>query len=227
MKRLLILLISFLCLSCASTKISSFSNPDVDFSKYKTILVCGDCQDIEFRKALETDIVNAFTEKSITAISYITIISPVKEYTEEELKKIYSDNKIDAFLTVTIISSSKETVYIPPTTTTNYTSRYENGRLVQVPYTTTSGGYSVSYPKTSFEIILKDINTNEIAFKATAKSEGDEFSSMKTLSKSLAKEIVSEFMKLAGITEQEITDKEKQIDNKDINKETESETEKE
>ena len=76
-----------------------------------------------------------------------------------------------------------------------------NGKLTSVPYTTTSGGYSVSYPKASFDIILTDIKTGQIAFKATANSEGDEFSDMKTISKSLAKKIAEEYINLSSTQE--------------------------
>ena len=89
MKKLLILLISFLLfVGCATTKISSFKNPDIDFSNYQKMLILGNSRDIDFRKTIETDLVTAFTEQSIGAVSSIELISPVKEYTDEEIQKI-------------------------------------------------------------------------------------------------------------------------------------------
>lgn len=190
MKKLLILLISFLLfVSCATTKISSFKNPDIDFSNYQRMLILGNSRDIDFRKTIETDLVTAFTEQSIGAVSSIELISPVKEYTDEEIQKILSENNIDGYLSVAVVTALEESAYVPQTSYTNYRSQYVNGQLISTPYTSTYGGYSVSYPKASFEIILTDIKTGQIAFKATANSEGDEFSDMKTISKKLLKNI--------------------------------------
>lgn len=198
MKKLLILLISFLLfVSCATTKISSFKNPDIDFSNYQKMLILGNSRDIDFRKTIETDLVTAFTEQSIGAVSSIELISPVKEYTDEEIQKILSENNIDSYLSVAVVTALEESAYVPQTSYTNYRSQYVNGQLISTPYTSTYGGYSVSYPKASFEIILTDIKTGQIAFKATANSEGDEFSDMKTISKSLAKKIVEEYIVLS------------------------------
>lgn len=198
MKKLLILLISFLFfVSCATTKISSFKNPDIDFSNYQKMLILGNSRDIDFRKTIETDLVTAFTEQSIGAVSSIELISPVKEYTDEEIQKILSENNIDGYLSVAVVTALEESAYVPQTSYTNYRSQYVNGQLISTPYTSTYGGYSVSYPKASFEIILTDIKTGQIAFKATANSEGDEFSDMKTISKSLAKKIVEEYIVLS------------------------------
>ena len=198
MKKLLILLISFLLfVSCATTKISSFKNPDIDFSNYQRMLILGNSRDIDFRKTIETDLVTAFTEQSIGAVSSIELISPVKEYTDEEIQKILSENNIDGYLSVAVVTALEESAYVPQTSYTNYRSQYVNGQLISTPYTSTYGGYSVSYPKASFEIILTDIKTGQIAFKATANSEGDEFSDMKTISKSLAKKIVEEYIVLS------------------------------
>lgn len=197
MKKIFLLLITFLFIGCASVKISSFKNPDVDISKYKKIIVYGNTKDIEYRKTLEADITAAFKEKSIDAVSSIDIISPVKEYTQEEIKKIYIDNKIDSILTVAIIDVKTETVYVPPTNYTNYNTQIVNGVVVSTPYTTTTGGYSSSYSKITFEIILKDLKTGETAFKATANSEGSGLSNFDGISMSLAREIVLEYISLS------------------------------
>lgn len=180
--------------SCATTKMSSFTNPDIKISTYKKILVFGNTRDIDFRKTLEADLVNEFTSNGKNAVSRINIVSPLKEYTQNELNQIYAENEIDCIVSVSVIDASEESSYIPQETQINYKSQYVDGELVSVPYTTTTGGYSVSYPKASFEIVFVDTKTGELALKATANSKGDEFSTMKTISKSLAKKIVKEFI---------------------------------
>ena len=196
MKKLLLVIILLFLTSCATTKISSFINPDIDISNYKNILVFGNIRDIEIRKTLESDIVSAFIENNLNCISSINIFSPLKDYSEQERKEILIKNNIDGIITVCIISAGENSASIPQQTYTNYSSQYVNGQLISIPYTTTSGGYSVSYPKADFEITLTDIASGKLAYKATANSEGDEFSDMKTISRSLAKEIVKEYISL-------------------------------
>ena len=201
MKKLLLFFVPFFLIGCASTNISSFRNPDIDFSNYKKIMVYGNSRDIDFRKTLEADLVNAFTEKNITTVSSIDLISPIKEYSSEEIQNIFIENNIDGYLSVAVVSATEESAYVPQRSYTNYRSQYVNGKLTSVPYTTTSGGYSVSYPKASFDIILTDIKTGQVAFNATANSEGDEFSDMKTISKSLAEKIAEEYINLSSTKE--------------------------
>ena len=196
MKKLLLVIILLFLTSCATTKISSFINPDIDISNYKNILVFGNIRDIEIRKTLESDIVSAFIDNNLNCISSINIFSPLKDYSEQERKEILIKNNIDGIITVCIISAGENSASIPQQTYTNYSSQYVNGQLISIPYTTTSGGYSVSYPKADFEITLTDIASGKLAYKATANSEGDEFSDMKTISRSLAKEIVKEYISL-------------------------------
>ena len=152
MKKLLLFFVPFFLIGCASTNISSFRNPDIDFSNYKKIMVYGNSRDIDFQKTLEADLVNAFTEKNITAVSSIDLISPIKEYSSEEIQNIFIENNIDGYLSVAVVSATEESAYVPQRSHTNYRSQYVNGKLTSVPYTTTSGGYSVSYPKARIKL---------------------------------------------------------------------------
>ena len=156
-------------IGCATTEISGFSNPNVDFSLYKKIAVLGNVRDIAFRKILEYDLANSFDSEKIDAIPVISIASPIKNYTKKEFVKIMRKNKIDALLSVEVISSSKETSYV------------QIGNVFS----------PVSSPQISFEIILKDVKSGKIAFKLTANSEGD---SMSAISKSLAEKSVEIYM---------------------------------
>lgn len=198
MKKLFILFIPFVFICCASTDISSFKNPDINFSDYKKILVYGNSRDIDFQKSIENFLVITFKENNIEAVSSIELIPPLKEYTEEDIQKILYENEIDGYLSVSVVSATEESVYIPQSSHTYYRSQYVNGSYSSIPYTMTSGGYSVTYPKASFDIILTDIKSGKIAFKATANSEGDEFSDMKTIAESLACAIVEEYIKLSS-----------------------------
>lgn len=198
MRKFLFLVIPLILSNCVSTNISSFQNPDIDFSQYKKIAVYGNIRDISFRKMLETDFTAAFTNQSINAIATSSIISPLKEYTNQEFFDLLSENAVDGLLSIEVISANRENGYVPLTTSTYYQSYYSVGQLNLAPFTTTSGGYVYSYPKASFEITLTDVKTGEIAFRSTANSRGDEFSDMKTISESIAENVVEEYKTLSG-----------------------------
>ncbi len=185
----------FSLIGCATTEISSFKNPDIKISEYKKILVKADVRDIKLRKTLEKDLVSEFTKKEIDSVAYIDIFSPVKTYSETERDGILSENKIDCILSIELLDVQNNSEYIPKTTSTYYTSEYVNGQFINIPHTSTSGGYSASYPTASFEVVLTDAKSGEIALKATANSEGNEFTDIDMISSSFAKQVVAEYLR--------------------------------
>lgn len=180
--------------SCATTKLSSFKNPEIDLTLYKSIVVFANIKDIEIRKYLENKLVEEFTTRGKNAVSYISLFSPLKEYSTEKIINTLKEKNIGCYLEISIMDAKNNSAYVPQKTTTHYQSQYVNGQYISTPYTTTSGGYSVSYPTASFEITALDLQSGEVAMKATANSEGDEFSDMKTIMTSLTKKIVDEFV---------------------------------
>lgn len=201
MRKLLFLLLPFVSVCCATTKVSSFRNPDINLSEYKKIVVHGNSRDIDFQKTLESDLVNAFSEKNIQAVSSIKLMSPIKEYTVEEIQAIFSENEIDGHLYVAVVSAPDGAAYIAQMPQSTFPSQYANGKLSSSAYAAVSGGNAGAHPRASFDIILIDVKSGQIAFKATANSEGDEFSDMKNISKSLAKKIAEEYVSLSSAQE--------------------------
>src|SRR5574344_526114 len=132
--------------SCTSTKISSFKSPDVKTASFKKLLIVGNLKDIESRKILESDLRDEFKAKGTDAVSYITVIDPLREYTKDELQKIYADNGIDAIVSVSLENSSEKTEYVP---TLSYGIIYDDDVVIGMPYV---GGYVDSYTKSTFEI---------------------------------------------------------------------------
>ena len=190
----LIVIILIIITGCATTSISYFSNLDIKISSFKKIMVFAPFQDIGWRKIAESNFVKEFSTQGKNAVSCIEVISPVEEYTDEEIISILHRNAIDSVLIISLIDAHSEKVYIPQKTTTHYRSYIQGSNVYSEPYTQTSGGYSLSFPKASFEINIIDVKSGKIAMKATANSKGNEFSDMKTIFKSLAKKIVSEYM---------------------------------
>ena len=196
MRKIFILfLFSILFIGCASTRITTIKNPNSDISLYKKILVFANTQNLEFAKNFENSMVKAFSDNNIEAVSSLEILPPLKQYNNNEIDKIFLKNNIDSILSVVVISADKtnDFVYVPQRTQTHYRSQYINGQFISIPYTTTTGGYSytISALNVSFEIVFSDVKTNEIIFKSTAHSEGDDISA---ISDSLSENIIKEYL---------------------------------
>lgn len=192
-KNLILLIFAFLFISCASTRISSFANPDIDVLKYKKMFVVIDSSDIDFIQRLEKTLVKVFAKNNLEAIPSTQLIPPLKKFSNEEIDNIIEKSGVDSVLSIAIVSADHGSTYIPLQTHTRYDSTFINGRYVFVPYTTTSGGYSKPYSRARFEITLKDIKTDEIVFVSTAYSEGE---SIGAISKDLSRHIVKQYRKI-------------------------------
>jgi len=187
-------IVSIFLSSCVSTQIGSFYDPDTNFSKYQKIVVYATIQNIEWRKALEKIITDELANKGKNAVPSINIISPLKTYSQEEIISIYENEQIDCIISVSLLSASIENQYIPQTVHTYDTTRFNGEKIVSEQRSYTTGGYALSFPQASFEIIVSESKTNKIVMKSTAYSEGDEFSNMNTIFESLAKKIVEEYL---------------------------------
>ena len=183
MKRVIIgIFILLLFASCETIKISSFVNDSMKISTYKKILVIVDTRDVGFKKDLEKNLVSEFKLNSKTAISSIEIISPLKQYTKSELDQIYINNQIDCVLTVTLLNTSEGKDYIT--------------QPIVTPYIKTSIFLPVKYVNATFEILIEDVKTGEIALKATASTMDEYFDNMNGVLKALSKKIVKEYLLL-------------------------------
>lgn len=177
-------------LSCATTKISYINNPSVHISSFTKILVFAPFDDLNLRKKIEKYFVKEFTELGKMAVSSMKIIPPIKVYSEDELSVIFSNEKIDAFLYVTLIDAYSDQAYIPSRSTTTSTSRISGNSIRSQSTTKTSGGYYVSKPRISFNIELFDIQSGDLAWKATTFTAGSAFTDNNILFKSIAEKVV-------------------------------------
>lgn len=99
---LLSILASVLFFSCASTKLSSFSEIDGSVTNSSKVVVFGNTSDVALRKTIEKDFVAAFEAKKINVASAIDILSPLKEFTDEEYDAAMRMINATHILTVTL-----------------------------------------------------------------------------------------------------------------------------
>ncbi|MBQ8678160.1 MAG: hypothetical protein IJ530_00170 [Treponema sp.] len=168
---------------CASTKIESVKNPEINFSDYKNVLIFGNTQDLTVRKLLENNISKELKKVMKKSSESIDIISPLKEWSETEIQNAIENNNFDLLLNISITSSSSNTG-----SSSNFMmpvgSFYFGGSSPEIKLTMT------------FNVNFFDVRNKENIAKASIISQAEEdeiMESMESISKDVAKKIVEEF----------------------------------
>jgi len=112
-KQLLLVLVIFYLSGCAWTTLNTIKNPELSQVKFRKLLVVAPFSDIGLRKQTENAFIAQFNLSGVNAISSIELISPVKDYNEQELLKILEQNNIDGVLVVGLQDYWISQVYIP------------------------------------------------------------------------------------------------------------------
>lgn len=174
-----------LLVGCASTRMTSFKDPDYEHKSFKRILVVVNSTDLEKRFFFESSMVSALTKLQVTAIEGYKLFPPTRELTQSDKVDILLKNQIDAYITVAVGETGVQDVYFPPTTTT----KTEGSASVtgnQIHYeekskTKTQGGFTISKPWAEFGAKLIDAASGNTAWIATAFTGGSAFSSFNTV----------------------------------------------
>ena len=195
MKRKYFFVVLFLMLAiflsgCASTTLSTISNPELSQIKFGKILVVAPFSDIGLRKQTEDAFIAKFNLSGMNAISSIQRIPPVKDYNEQELLKILEQDKIDGILVVGLKDYWTSQSYVPKSSSSRGSASLYGNSLHYQSYTQEYGGYYISKPNVKFEIRLFDSNSGQVAWLATSRTKGNAFADYNTLANSLAKKVV-------------------------------------
>ncbi|UUF12705.1 MULTISPECIES: hypothetical protein [Flavobacterium] len=125
MKKYLILLIAILSLSgCGSntTIVNSWRDPKITVAQehFKKVLVVALVKDEASRRITENRIASS---KPIFKTSYQYLNETTKDLTKEQKLKILQDENFDGVVTMRLVSTEKETTYVPG----SYTGMYYGG----------------------------------------------------------------------------------------------------
>ena len=77
-------IISFLLFGCASTKMTSFKDPDYQQANFKRILIIANTTDLEKRQKLESKMVIEFSKVGVFALESYNIFPPTRELSNED-----------------------------------------------------------------------------------------------------------------------------------------------
>ncbi len=167
---LLILTISVILFSCASTRTASFTDPDFSNKKFNKICVFVDVGDYEIKKTLESQIMSELKDYRVEVFIGSELLPPTRTWTDEQIKYNLKKNEITGYLKISI-------------TEQNVSNNMNNDRTLF----------------TSFKTELIDVASDRVAYSATSNSNSSEGFSGEFLSifESFSEDIVND-LKLSG-----------------------------
>lgn len=171
---------------CASTRMTSFKDPDYQNTEFKRILVVANTNDLEDRQKLEFKMVEAFSEAGVYALESYKLFPPTRELTDEEKVDLLLKNDIDAFISISVGESGVSEVYVPQTSSTTKTKGEVNvygntARYKEKSTTTYQGGYTLNKPWAEFETKLYDVSNGQMAWIASSFTGGNAYANRNTV----------------------------------------------
>lgn len=193
-------LVFFLILfGCASTRMTSFKDPDYQNTEFKRILVVANTNDLEDRQKLESKMVEAFSEVGVYALESYKLFPPTRELTDEEKVDLLLKNDIDAFISISVGESGVSEVYVPQTSSTTKTKGEVNvygntARYKEKSTTTYQGGYTLNKPWAEFETKLYDVSNGQMAWIASSFTGGNAYANRNTVINSYCGKTVDQLL---------------------------------
>jgi hypothetical protein len=145
-----ILLANLLFLSCApmgafitivSSDIVSFKDPSYRDVSFGRILVRADYQKLDAVQKIESRMVQLLNNEGVYAIASSTILPPIREYTEDERNDAILAANIDSYIIISEIRINKDTVFVPPVSTTQTNTVTSRRNAYETTTSYTSPGY--------------------------------------------------------------------------------------
>ena len=184
---------------CASTRMTSFKDPDYQKAEFKRILVVANTNDLEDRQKLESKMVEDFSDIGVFAMESFRLFPPTQELSDEEKVDLLLKNDIDAFISISVGESGVNEVYVPQTSSTTKTKGnvnvYGNTATYKEKSTTTyQGGYTLNKPWAEFETQLYDVSNGHMAWIATSFTGGNAYANRNTVINSYCGKTVDQLL---------------------------------
>lgn len=172
-----VLLFSFSILilsSCASTRTSSYSDPDFIGKKYKSICVFVEVGDLQTKKMLEEKLASELKDENVDIIVGGNLFSPTRTWSSEQINYQLKKKEIEGYLLVQVLSQSANDIVTGTTTVTDTKQgTSNNGKQSNVSVAHTSVNSSTQY-LSSFKTQIIDVESNRVAYIATSNSESEQ-----------------------------------------------------
>lgn len=179
----------FMTGNCATTRITSFRDPEFTGKTYNKLLIFAPFKDIESRTKMENAFKSHFVKPNL-AVPSIELIMPTRFYTDDDLDKIFMENEIDGVLLLALTDSYSDKSYVPSTYKTQGYATFSGNVANYYGTTQQYGGYYVSKPRAKYALYLYDVATKKIAWISSSYTRGNAYAGFGTLANSLASETV-------------------------------------
>lgn len=184
---------------CASTRMTSFKDPDYQKAEFKRILVVANTNDLEDRQKLESKMVEEFSNIGLFALESFRLFPPTRELTDEDKVELLLKNDIDAFISISIGESGVDEVYVPQTSSTTKTKGEVNvygntARYKEKSTTTYQGGYTLNKPWAEFETKLYDVSNGQMAWISSSFTKGNAYANRNTVINSYCGKTVEQLL---------------------------------
>ncbi|MFN0157684.1 MAG: hypothetical protein ACKVRP_06375 [Bacteroidota bacterium] len=220
---ILSLLSTTFCGGCASTRMTSFTDPDYRQTTFKRILVLANTSDLERRLHFESTMVEVLLDAGVVAIEGFKLFPPTRNLTPERKVELLIQDSIDSYLSISVGESGMEQVYIPPTGSTTTTKGKASVTGNKLEYrgkstTTIEGGYNFSKPWAAFDVELVDVSTGNTAWVASAFTGGNAFANFSTVINSFCDQTIDQLANDKLIKTREQANREAENDSKLLKK---------
>lgn len=180
---------------CASTNMTSFTDPDFQSIKFKRILVVANVADLQWRQTIESRMVEAFRPVDVEAFESLRLFPPTRNFTNEEKIDLLNRYKIDGYITINVGESGVQSVYVPPTGSTTKTKGEVTVTGNRAQYegkstTTNYGGYTLNKPWAQFQTKLFDVSSGSTAWVASSYTGGNAYANLNTVINSYCDKVV-------------------------------------
>ena len=181
---------------CVSTSLTSYRDPEFSSRTFYKPIVFAATADIQWRDALETEIVHQFDRKNIVATKSIDVAPPTRG--DIDWVSLIPQLKASGHDSVVFVKISDLTLtesYVPKTYgTTRHSgtiSTYGNTATYSgTSYTPSYGGYSVNKPSASIETTVFELDTLKKVWVSGASSNGGGASTFSDIRRSYATKLV-------------------------------------
>jgi hypothetical protein len=185
---------------CASTSMTSFTDPSYRATSFSRILVVANISDLQSRQRLESRLVEEFRSQGIFAMEGMNLFPPTRTLTDEQKIDLLVQNNIDSYIVVGVGETGTQQVYIPQTGSSTKTKGSVNvygntGTYQEKSTTTTYGGYTVSKPWVQFDAKFFDVSNGQNAWVASAFTGGNAYANFNTVVNSFSSKTVEQLIK--------------------------------
>lgn len=168
-------------ISCSTeTTLFTWKSPEAKFDSLKNILVMGLIKDIEYRDAYEKGITTSLESNGIKCTPALSVLSPAKKYTDEELQQIITNKGFNGIMFLKYQGTKVDKTTSSGKTYTKYYKRFVNS--------TSSKRYIEEHKTVFMEISLFDASSGEVIWMGSAKT--IDVDSPQELAESLSQELI-------------------------------------